>query len=281
MEDEVTRVPTPGGWIDVRCVGRGSTALFAHGLMVNGHVWDPLIARLRDRLRMVLPDLPLGGHRSPLDRDADCDLAAHATRLVHLARQFPRPNVLIGSDTGGAIAQLAVAREPGLFDRLVLLPSDAFDNCPPKLLVPMRVLAGVPGAIRAVALSLRLGVVKRTMMLLVSRRRSEPAVLDELLGALPTDRGVQRDLTKLVRNLRPEVTRAVAEELHRFPGPVLVVWSRRDPLFPFEHAQRLASCFSDSSVVIAENSRAFVSIDEPEWLADRIVEFVGSEDNRI
>ncbi|TDD50000.1 alpha/beta hydrolase [Nonomuraea terrae] len=280
MTDEETRVLTTGGQIDVREVGQGTTALFVHGLMVNGHVWDPLIAGLRDRFRMVLPDLPLGGHRTPLEPDADCGLQAHAQRVVELARRLPPPVVLIGSDTGGAIAQIAVTLEPDLFDRLVLLPSDAFDNCPPRLLAPMRLLADVPGAVRAVALSLRLDLVRRAMMLLVSRRSPDPALLDVLLGELPGSRGVQRDFAKLLRGLRPEVTQAVAKELHRFRRPVLVVWSRRDPLFPFHHAQRLASCFSHSSVAIAENSRAFVSLDEPEWLAARIAEFVAAGDGR-
>lgn len=277
MKDETTQVETSGGRIGMRSLGRGTTTLlFVHGLMVNGHVWDPVVERLRHRFRLVLPDLPLGGHRLPLEPDADCGLEAHAGRVVDLARRLDGPVVLVGSDTGGAIAQIAATREPDLFDRLVLLPSDAFDNCPPKLLIPMRWLAAVPAAIRAVVFSLRLGVVARAVMLLVSRRRSDPAFLDELLGELRSDPGVQRDFVKLLRGLRPEITRAVAQQLHRFERPVLVVWSRHDPLFPFHHGQRLASLFPDASVAVAENSRAFVSIDEPEWLADRIAEFAGA-----
>ncbi|WP_215451861.1 alpha/beta fold hydrolase [Streptomyces sp. ATCC 21386] len=274
MQDETVRVETSGGPIHLRRTGQGPALLFVHGLMVNGHVWDPLVAGLRDRFHMVLPDLPLGGHRTPLEPDADCSLEAHAARVIEIARKLPGPVVLVGSDTGGAISQIAVAREPGLFDRLVLLPSDAFDNCPPKLLAPLPALAAVPGVIRAVSLSLRLGLVKRLMMMLVARSRVAPATIGELIGALPHDRAVQRDFTKLLRGLRPEVTRAVAGELHRFRGRVLVVWSRKDPLFPFEHAQRLAACFPRSSVVIAEHSRAFVSLDEPDWLVERITEFI-------
>lgn len=279
MQEETARWETSGGSIDLRWyAGKGATLLFVHGLMVNGHVWDPLVAGLRDRFHMVLPDLPLGGHRTPLEPDADCDLEAHAARVIGIARELPGPVVLVGSDTGGAISQIAVAREPGLFDRLVLLPSDAFDNCPPKLLTPMRALAAVPGAVRAVSLSLRLGLVKRAMVTLVARSRVAPATIAELLGALPDNRGVQRDFAKLLRGLRPAVTSAVAGELHRFRGPVLVVWSRKDPLFPFDHAQRLAGCFPHSSVVIAEHSRALVSIDEPDWLVERITEFLDEDE---
>lgn len=277
MQEETARVETSGGSIDLRYVGQGTTLLFVHGLMVNGHVWDPLIAGLRDRFHMVLPDLPLGGHRTPLEPDADCSLEAHAARVIEIARKLPGPVVLVGSDTGGAISQIAVARAPEMFDRLVLLPSDAFDNCPPKLLAPLPALAAVPGVIRAVSFSLRLGLFKRAMMMLVSRSGVATETIAELIGALPHDQGVQRDFTKLLRGLRPEVTRAVAGELHRFRGRVLVVWSRKDPLFPFDHAQRLAECFPHSSVAIAEHSRAFVSLDEPDWLVERITEFLDDD----
>jgi pimeloyl-ACP methyl ester carboxylesterase len=90
---------------------------------------------------------------------------------------------------------------------------------------------------------------------------------------------VRRDLTKLLRTLRPEVTRAVAGELHQFKQPVLIAWSKRDPLFPLDHAERLAACFPRASVVLAEHSRAFISIDEPEWLTDRILDFVAVDES--
>jgi pimeloyl-ACP methyl ester carboxylesterase len=273
--ERVMNLAVPGGLLEVRTVGDGPTVLFLHGLLVNGHVWDPLIAGLADHLTMVLPDLPLGGHRSPLQPDADCSLGTHAERVIVLARQLPQPLVLVGSDTGGAIAQLAVTKEPELFSRLVLLPSDAFKNCPPKLLLPVRWLAAVPGSIAAIAFSLRWGFVVRIMMALVSKHRSDPAFLTRLIGGLRTDPGVRRDLTKLLRQLRSEVTDAVAKELHRFAGPVLIAWTTRDPLFPHDHAERLAGCFGQASVVLAEDSRAFISIDQPEWLSVQLLEFLG------
>lgn len=83
-----------------------------------------------------------------------------------------------------------------------------------------------------------------------------------------------------MRGLRPGVTRAVAGELNRFPGRVLVVWSRKDPLFPSDHGRRLAACFARGSVAVAERSRAFVSLGEPDWLTEWIVEFVaGGEES--
>jgi pimeloyl-ACP methyl ester carboxylesterase len=61
---------------------------------------------------------------------------------------------------------------------------------------------------------------------------------------------------------------------------VLIAWSKRDPLFPLDHAERLAACFPRASVALVERSRAFISIDQPEWLTERILEFIAGEENR-
>ncbi|MFF5718617.1 alpha/beta fold hydrolase [Streptomyces buecherae] len=125
-----------------------------------------------------------------------------------------------------------------------------------------------------------MGLVRRAVMALVARGRVPAVRITEMLGRLPYDPGVRRDFRKLMRGLRTGVTRAVARELNRFPGRVLVVWSGKDPLFPFDHGRRLAACFARGSVVVAERPRAFVSLDEPDWLAERIVGFVaGGEES--
>ncbi|MQS09007.1 alpha/beta fold hydrolase [Streptomyces sp. IF17] len=278
MRYESEQVATDGGVITVRRAGHdGPTLLFVHGMMVNGHVWDPLVEHLGDRYRVVLPDLPLGGHRTALAADADRSPGAHADRVLDLARTLPGPVVLVGNNTGGAIAQIAAVREPALFSRLVLLPSDAFDNCPPRLLTPLRPIAALPPLIRGICVGLRGRPFRRLLMKFVARNPVPHRQLAELLGALPHDRGVQRDLTGLLRTLRPEVTRKVVPRLGDYRGPVLIAWSRKDPLFPLAHAHRLAECFPNASVVIAERSRAFVSLDEPEWLATRLIEFMETE----
>ncbi|MEU6084916.1 alpha/beta hydrolase [Streptomyces sp. NPDC047108] len=274
MRYESEQLEIDGDTVEVRKAGRGPTLLFVHGMMVNGRVWDPLVEHLHDQFHVVLPDLPLGGHRTALPAGADHSLEAHASRVRAVARTLPGPVVLVGSDTGGAVAQIAAVREPALFSRLVLLPSDAFGNCPPRLLAPLRPLAAVPPVIRGICLGLRARAVQRLLMKFVARSRVPDQELSGLLGALPYDRGVQRDLGGLLRNLRPQVTQDIAAELHTFPGPVLIAWSRKDPLFPLDHAYRLAERLPGASVVIAEKSRAFVSLDEPEWLAERLLEFL-------
>jgi pimeloyl-ACP methyl ester carboxylesterase len=277
MATETVQFELSTGRIEARCTGEGAvTLIFLHGLLVNGHVWDPLIPLLENRVRLVLLDLPLGGHPQALSGDADCSLVAHADRVIEIARMQQGPLVLVGSDTGGALAQLAVTRAPNLFAKLILLPADAFDNCPPKLLVPVRWLAWVPGALALIAWALRAEFAMRITLKLVARARPDRAALDRLVGDFRTSVAVQRDFGKLLRNLDPAVTLQVAQELHCFVRPVLIVWSNEDLLFPLSHAHRLASCFPDSTLHVVSGSRAFVSLDQPALLAHHIRDFLGA-----
>jgi pimeloyl-ACP methyl ester carboxylesterase len=61
-----------------------------------------------------------------------------------------------------------------------------------------------------------------------------------------------------------------------FDRPVLLAWAREDPFFPVAHAHRLAAIFPDARVVEIDDARAFVSLDQPERLAQLIGEFVAA-----
>jgi pimeloyl-ACP methyl ester carboxylesterase len=67
---------------------------------------------------------------------------------------------------------------------------------------------------------------------------------------------------------------AVTERLGEFRRPVLIAWAPEDRFFPFEHAERLASIFPDSRLERIEDSRTFVSEDQPKRLAELIAAFV-------
>ena len=91
---------------------------------------------------------------------------------------------------------------------------------------------------------------------------SEPARLD---GA------VRRDAAQFARAIDAVDLAAVGARLHRFAGPVRLVWGTADPFFPLELAQRLAAAFSDAEVVEVEGARTFVPLDAPARVAAEIV----------
>src|SRR5437763_16017486 len=98
------------GPIHYRDEGTGAPAVLVHGLLVDGTVWNQMLPLLCPRMRCIVPDLPLGAHRQPMERGADLSPPGVAALVAELMDRLELEDVtLVGNDTGGAICQLVVA----------------------------------------------------------------------------------------------------------------------------------------------------------------------------
>jgi pimeloyl-ACP methyl ester carboxylesterase len=180
---------------------------------------------------------------------------------------------LVGNDTGGALCQLVVTRHAERVGRLVLTNCDAFDNFPPKAFRGL-VLAARAHLLTAAMQPMRLRRVRR---LPIAYGWLTKRVPDEFLDAWAepflTDAGVRRDTRRVLAGVDPGLLLDTAARLRSFDRPVLLAWAPEDRFFPLEHARRLAAIFPDARVVEVPDSRAFVSLDQPERLAALIRDF--------
>ena len=274
-----TTVQLPQGPVRVRdSGGDGPAIVFIHGLLVDGRLWDDVTPRLSESARCIVPDLPLGSHHVALKPDADLTPYGLARLIADLLAALDLQDVtLVANDTGGGLSQILVTRHPERVGRLVLTPCDAFDNFPPKMFRPLQYLGGyVPGAIALIAQTMRSQGLAKSQLgfgpLVLNHR---PELYVSWLEPARRDRGVRRDLRKVLRGIRPRYTLEAAEKLPRFDRPTLIAWADRDRFFPREHADRLAALLPDAQLEIIENSRTFVSLDQPSRLADLVAGFAG------
>ena len=102
-----------------RIEGDGEPLLLLHGALVSGAMFDPLAALLRDRFRMLIPDLR--GHGSSGDLAGPYDVAALAADLdaVLTEASFDRCAVM-GYSHGGAVAQQLAHTRPAVVGKLIL-----------------------------------------------------------------------------------------------------------------------------------------------------------------
>src|SRR5215216_1475261 len=127
-EAGVQQVKLSQGAIQYRESGSGPTIVFMHGLLVNGTLWRDVVPELEDRFRCVVPELPLGSHRVPLDPSADLSPPGLASIVDEFMAALDLSDVtLVGNDTGGAISQIVAANHPQRLARLVLTPCDMYD----------------------------------------------------------------------------------------------------------------------------------------------------------
>ena len=70
-------------------------------------------------------------------------------------------------------------------------------------------------------------------------------------------------------------------ELQGLGKATLLIWPPDDPVFSYDRARRLTEMLPDARLVDVEDSRGFVSEDQPKRLAEEIAHFMGEIERTI
>ncbi len=121
--------------------GTGPAAVFLHGFPLNGFQWRDAISHLAADRRCIAPDFLAMGYTEVAEGQR-VDPAAQAGMIVALLDGLGVDTFdLIANDSGGAVAQLLVARCPARIRTLLLTNCDVENDSPPKALLPVIELA--------------------------------------------------------------------------------------------------------------------------------------------
>jgi pimeloyl-ACP methyl ester carboxylesterase len=264
-------IDLPIGPLDYRDLGPRAVgtpvAVFVHGFLVNSTVWDPVAEKLAaDGVRCILPDWPLGAHRRPVNPDAALSPIAVAAAIAGLLDALDLHDVvLVGSDTGGGLCQLALRGDTHRVSGLVLTNCDAFKQFPPRFFVPLFILARYRFAVWTLAQQTRLRAVRHSPLgfgPLLNRPR--PASLTRgWIQPLLDSAAIRRDVTRFARGMQRTELADAATWLGQFEGPVHLVWGTRDKHFTIELGRRLAAAFRRAQLDEVAEATTFVSIDRP------------------
>jgi len=254
----------------------GPPMVFVHGAFVDGTLWRKVVPELESAARCIVPDLPLGSHRTPMSADADLSPPGLAKLVADFLAALELTDVtLVGNDTGGAICQLVVTRHPERVGHLVLTPCDAYENFLPPAFRYLQGLARVPGGVAGVAQAMRIPAVRRTPIAFgwLSKRRIPGDVLAHWTEPIIRDPGIRADARKVLRGISKHYTLEAAERLREFDGPTMLAWASEDRFFKPKFAERLAADIPGSRLEWIDDARTFVSEDQPERLAALISDF--------
>jgi pimeloyl-ACP methyl ester carboxylesterase len=111
--------------------GAGPTLLLAHGLMVTGEMFAPVVRHFAAQHRVIVPDLRGHGRSRGLPPPYTvAQLAADLSRLLdHLGVES---TAVLGYSNGGAVAQQLALADPTRCTRLVLACTYAFNMATPR-----------------------------------------------------------------------------------------------------------------------------------------------------
>ncbi|MUM23529.1 alpha/beta hydrolase [Mycobacterium sp. CBMA271] len=262
------------GPIHYRDSGEGPPIVFVHGLFVTGTMWRKVIDPLSERFRCIAPDLPLGAHKTPMNPGAELSPRAVAGLIRELIESLELDDVtVVATDTGGAITQLLLADGCDRVGRVVLTPCDSFDNFLPMSIRIFQYWARMPGT-DFVLRPFRLKLARRALGNTLAKHSIPDEVLREWVQPLLQDKAVRRDVRAFLSRIDYHDTLGAAETLRGFQKPVLLLWPRKLPFFPFAHAERWVQLLPDARLVEVPDSYAFVSEDQPELMIREVEAFV-------
>ncbi|HUH72312.1 MAG TPA: alpha/beta hydrolase [Mycobacterium sp.] len=255
----------------------GPPVVLLHGLLMNDAQWITTLPLLPAGFRYLLPVLPMGGHRIPMRKDADLTMPG----MVNIVADFLdalelTDTTLVVTDWGGALFLTDIGRDHRV-GRLVICPSEAFDNFPPGLPGKVAWLASRTTATVWLAMrQLKIGWLRKQWLLFgqMAKKPVRQDIVDAWLAAGLADARIRRDLVKYCRTRfdRADLIRATTA-LRKFSGPALVLWSD-NPVMPAEHGQRLAALLPNGQLRQVEDAYVLTMLDQPEHTAKEIAAFL-------
>lgn len=231
--------------------GQGVTFVFLHGLVgLNDH-WEDVTARVRDRVRCVLFELPLlrlrGDHCSI---HGATDLTARFVK-----ERFSEPVVLVGNSFGGHVAARLAIDHPELVRGLVLTGASG--------ILEKSMVSDIQIRPSREWLSRKIGE------LFFDRTNMRENDLDRAFAEL-SDRGGARAMVKLSRSARKD---HLGDRMRDVRVPTLLVWGRQDVVTPPEAAEGFARSIPGSKLVWLDNCGHAPMIEKPEEFAAEVLGF--------
>jgi len=257
--------------------GEGPPVVFVHGLFANACLWRKVVPGVAAAgYRCLAPDWPLGSHSVPVP-EADLTPPGVANLVASFLEKLRLEDVtVVANDTGGAITQILMHRHPELVARVVLTPSDCYDQFLPSFLKALTQVARIPGSMRLVTEALRIRSLHPLPVAFgwLVKRPLPGEVLDVYLQPSRRDPAIRQDLRRFVRAVDKSYTVQAAGSFARFTRPVLLAWASEDRFFPLRLARRLSEDLPHATLRTIDDCYTWVPEEQPERLVEMILAFL-------
>jgi pimeloyl-ACP methyl ester carboxylesterase len=269
-----------GARVAYRETGTGPALVLLHSLGLSHREWEPIVAPLSARFRVVLPDLPLHGDsedrpRHPYSPDWFADV------IAGFCREVGGPRCMIaGHDIGAELALLAISSgrlEPA---RLVLMPNrlhrrDAFGAKRAAWRATCR-LAALPGLDRVLAhgakLVFRPAVGER---LSVQRNQAARDLIRHAFADVGGNGNRARSWAKFARRWPVEEQRRLLDAYPLMQMPVLLLWADEDLAHPVTAATEALDLLPDGQLRMLAGTGFLIAYDDPVAVARELIAFCG------
>jgi len=249
--------------------GEGETVLLVHGITTYSFIWRRIVPFLRDNYRVIAIDL-LGCGDSDKPLDVDYSLPNHAAMLSQVVDTLALGRVhLVGHDIGGGIAQVFAVRYPEKLIDFALVNSVGHDFWPVQPIIAMRT-----PIIRQLAMAtLDIGAFRLVVRRGLYHKESLTSELMELFWHPMRDQAGRRGFLHFANCLNNTHLVEIENDLRRLQLPALVIRGDGDLYLSEAISLKLHRDIPDSRSVRIATGGHFIQEDEPEQVADALLQF--------
>jgi pimeloyl-ACP methyl ester carboxylesterase len=257
----VRQIDVPMRWVEW---GEGLPLVLIHGMPTSPLLWREVIPRIAGARCLAWEMVGYGasiveGCERDISVSAQADYLALWLKHLGISRA-----VLAGHCAGGAVAQVAATRYPGICAGLFLTDALAYDSWPPAFVKPLQALG-------AVVQCLPNPLFKPIFRAWLRRGHDNSA---QAAAALETHwphyaRNGAGALLRQIKAFDVRDTLAAADLLPNLNLPARLVWGTADRFQPIEVGERLARDLK-APLRRIEGARHFTPEDHPETVAEEI-----------
>jgi haloalkane dehalogenase len=255
--------------------GQGQAALFLHGFPLNSFQWRGVIPLLAAHRRCIAPDFLSLGFTEAREGQSVA-LGEQAAMLSVLLDKLSVSSVdLIANDSGGAVAQLFLAKHPQRVRTVLLTNCDAEPDSPPPSILPLIGLAKQGQfADKILVPWLADKELARSPKGLGGLCYAEPThptdeALNYYLEPLLSSSERKQQTNDYVVALEKNPLAGIAPALKNCKVPVRIVWGTADKIFSQESADYLDHTLGNSrGVRRVEGAKLFFPEEMPDLIAE-------------
>lgn len=263
----------PGLTVHLRDEGKadGPVLMLLHGSNASLHTWEPWVARLKDRYRIISVDLPGHGLTGPSPR-RDYTAASSVAVVDAVATQRGLGRFTLGGNSmGGGIAMHYALTHPAKLSGLILVDAGG---------APSKRTGSLPIGFRIA----RTPVIRDLMESITPRSLVEKSLRQSVsIQSIVTPEAVDRywELLRYPGNRRATIDRFSTAytglNKARFDGfavPTLIMWGREDKLIPVTAAEWYAATITGSRSVIYDGIGHIPMEEAPDRSAADVAAFI-------
>jgi pimeloyl-ACP methyl ester carboxylesterase len=269
-----------GARVAYRETGTGPAIVLLHSLGLSHREYEPIVAALSERFRVVLPDLPLHGDSEERPRHPYT-----LEWLVEVVSGFcaevggPRASI-VGHDIGAELALRAILDGSLRPARLVLLPNRLHRAAPHSaqrsVWRAVTGLATVPGLDLLLSHGARL-VFRPALGQRLSAQRNPQArdLVRHAFADVGGNSSRARSWAKFVRRWPQQPQHELLDRYSELDLPVLMLWADSDPMAPIEWAHEALDLIPGAQLRTLPGAGFLVAYDDPIALARELIAFCG------